>query len=165
MAVLTSTGITFSDTTSLNSKYGIFPQLAHVVFFQASAPTGWTQVTDHNDVAMRIVSGTGGGTGGSTAFSTIYSDRTLPASTASSHTLSDPQGAAHSHSHQAVFSQPAFTTNQSFNSQAPFGPVRSTVTPIVWGSQGGGGSHTHPVIAGPVNLSIQYINVIICSFN
>ena len=33
-----------------------------VAFFQASAPTGWTQNTTHNDKMLRVVSGTGGGT-------------------------------------------------------------------------------------------------------
>lgn len=35
-----------------------------LIFPQASVPTGWTQVTTHNDKMIRIVSGTGAGTGG-----------------------------------------------------------------------------------------------------
>lgn len=41
-----------------------------MAFFQAAAPTGWTQITTHNDKALRVVSGSGGGSGGSQALST-----------------------------------------------------------------------------------------------
>lgn len=40
-----------------------------LVFRQASAPTGWTQSTTHNDRALRVVSGSGGGTGGTQGLS------------------------------------------------------------------------------------------------
>jgi len=59
-ATLTATGLTFDDGTSLNSKYGVLAQGTVSVFFQSSAPTGWTKVTTHNDKALRVVSGTGG---------------------------------------------------------------------------------------------------------
>jgi hypothetical protein len=36
-----------------------------MIFFQSSAPNGWTQVTSNNDAMLRIVSGAGGGSGGS----------------------------------------------------------------------------------------------------
>jgi len=35
-----------------------------MVFFQSSAPNGWTQVTSNNDAMLRVVSGAGGGSGG-----------------------------------------------------------------------------------------------------
>ena len=60
-AILTSTGIQFSDNTVLNSKYGIVPQSTTSVFFQTSAPTGWTKVTTHNDKTLRVVTGNNGG--------------------------------------------------------------------------------------------------------
>ena len=44
-----------------------------MVFYQASAPVGWTQNTSFNDCTLRLVSGlTGGSSGGSTDFTTIY---------------------------------------------------------------------------------------------
>jgi hypothetical protein len=50
------------------------PSGTKVLFYQASAPTGWSQVTTVNDAAIRIVSGTGGGaTGGNTFSSTFVS--------------------------------------------------------------------------------------------
>ena len=42
-----------------------FPSGTKMLFAQASAPTGWTKVTDWDDRVIRIVSGDGGGTGGS----------------------------------------------------------------------------------------------------
>lgn len=41
-----------------------FPSGTLLPFFQQSAPPGWTKKTDHNDKALRVVSGAGGGSGG-----------------------------------------------------------------------------------------------------
>ena len=52
-----------------------FPSGTKQVFFQASAPTGWTQDTAAAalaNAAMRVVVGTGGGTGGSDTFQTTF---------------------------------------------------------------------------------------------
>ena len=46
-----------------------------MVFFQVSAPTGWTQVVTQNDKALRVVSGSGGGTGGTHGLSSPPYDR------------------------------------------------------------------------------------------
>jgi hypothetical protein len=43
-----------------------------MLFQQSSAPTGWTKLTNHNDKALRIVSGTAGSSG-SVPFSTLFS--------------------------------------------------------------------------------------------
>lgn len=47
-----------------------FPATTAMVFFQAAAPTGWTQVVTQNDKALRVVSTAGGGSGGSSSFAT-----------------------------------------------------------------------------------------------
>lgn len=67
------------------------PDGSVMVFFQASAPTGWTKVTTQNDKTLRVVSGTGGGTGGDWAMSA--------GETTSSHDGHVHAGAAHSHNH------------------------------------------------------------------
>lgn len=65
MAVLTSSGVTFSDSTTISSKYDVIPQTdTPLYFYQSSAPTGWSQVTSNDNRMMRVVSGTGAGTGG-----------------------------------------------------------------------------------------------------
>jgi hypothetical protein len=42
----------------------VFPSGTSMAFFQASAPTGWTQDTTNNNAMLRVVSTTGGGIGG-----------------------------------------------------------------------------------------------------
>lgn len=68
-----------------------------MLFAQASAPTGWTKSTTHNDKALRVVSGTPS-SGGSTAFSTVMASRT-PAGTLSmnAQTLTNSHLPAHGH--------------------------------------------------------------------
>lgn len=44
------------------------------LFYQAAAPTGWTQDTSVNDRVLRVVDSTGGGTGGSWTISGISVD-------------------------------------------------------------------------------------------
>ena len=58
------------------------PSGAVMLFYQAAAPSGWTQVTTQNDKALRVVSGTGAGTGGSVGFTTAFASKT-PAGTVS----------------------------------------------------------------------------------
>jgi len=66
-----------------------FPTGTVMVFYQASAPTGWTKSTSHNNKALRVVSGSGGGSGGTHGLSS-------PPSTAHTHT-----GGSHTHSSAA----------------------------------------------------------------
>ena len=79
MAVtLTSAGVTFNDSTTLNSIYnGGFAQSARSLMFRSSAPTGWSQITTHNNKAFRVVSGTGAGSGGSNGFTSAFASRNV----------------------------------------------------------------------------------------
>ena len=52
------------------------PSGSVMLFYQSSAPTGWTKVTDHDNKALRVVSGTGGGSGGSSLFTSVFTSRT-----------------------------------------------------------------------------------------
>jgi len=61
--------VDFADLEGLLTREQCSPGVTfeagvRVTFFQASAPTGWTQVTEQNDRMLRVVSGAGGGTGG-----------------------------------------------------------------------------------------------------
>lgn len=69
-----------------------FPAGTAIPFFQASAPTGWTKSTTHNDKALRVVSTSGGGTGGT-------HDLTAPPSLAHTHTMADHSHTVSAHSH------------------------------------------------------------------
>jgi hypothetical protein len=85
------------------------PSGSVMLFYQSSAPTGWTQVTDQNNKALRVVSGTGGGSGGSTDFTSVFTSRTPSGSvsggsvsisisgTTDNHSLSKDQLPTHRH--------------------------------------------------------------------
>jgi hypothetical protein len=174
-AKLTVSGVTFGDSTVLNSKYGIVPQGSTSIFYQASAPTGWSKnsTATVNDKALRVVNGaTGGSAGGTTAFSTIFPTSTTPVTvsniplsgTTGSTTLTEGQLPAHTHPNGG------FTglTPGGGDVGAAAGWTRSS--PITGPGPGsGGGSHTHPW-SGTANFSstfdlrLAYIDVIVCSF-
>lgn len=75
MARLTSNGIQFNlldPAQSINSFYWMYPSGTTKLFYQSTAPTGWTKLINKssggnnlslNNVALRVVGGTGGGFG------------------------------------------------------------------------------------------------------
>jgi len=69
----------------------VLPPGTNMVFFQATAPVGWQQLTSAtlSDAAIRLVTGAGGGTGGTTGFLTVFSDRTVPLPI-HNHPITDP---------------------------------------------------------------------------
>ena len=175
-ARLTSTGVTFSDGTSLNSKYGIVPQNAVSIFYQSGAPTGWTRLpgaSDHNDKALRVVSGTGGGSGGTSTFSSVFPNSTIPFSLSGSvtggvgnHTLSTPQLPNHTHDNGG-----SFGLNYTGGGDVGYSPGWNRSYPGTGGMSGsaGGVAHSHPFSASAsfstsLDLRVQYIDVILCSF-
>ena len=46
------------------------------LFYETTAPTGWTKVTSHHDKCLRVVNTSGGGSGGASAFSAVMTSRT-----------------------------------------------------------------------------------------
>jgi len=170
MAKLTASGVVFGDSTILNSKYGIVPKNSVSIFFQANAPTGWTKSTAHNDVTLRVVSGTGGGAGGSSSFTTVFPNSlrnvsvpSVPMSgTVGNHTLTTPQLPSHGHGNGGFIGlspgggdvQSGSGWNRSFPGT---------------GAEGGGGAHSHPwsgtaSFSANIDLRVAYIDVLICSF-
>ena len=177
MSILQTSGIEFSDGSVLNSKYGIIPQNSVAVFYQASAPTGWSQVTTHNNKALRVVSGTGGGFGsggtsgpGGQPFTTIFPSTARPISgtvtcdgSVGDTTLTIQQIPSHTHnagSSVNVSPQSPGVGGRAVNDSAP------ATSPT-----GGGLSHNHPFVAasapysGTIDMAVAYIDVIICKFN
>ena len=175
MAVLTSTGINFSDGTSLNSKYGIVPKDSVSIFFQLGAPTGWSKLTTHNDKSLRVVSGTGGGSGppgGGTAFTSVFPNSTIPLSfsgtvsgvTIGNHTLSAAQLPSHSHANGGAIGLTAG------GGDVAAGAGWTRTSPGSSGNSPNGGSHTHPFsgsasFSTSLDLRVQYIDVILCQFS
>lgn len=156
----------------------LIPSGTRVLFYQAAAPTGWTQVTTENNKALRVVSGTGGGTGGSVAFTTAFASQPVSGSV-SVNAVSGSAGATTltvneipSHTHGVSLAPgpsvlPGLQTNFG-------GFPNRTYYPQVVSSTGGGGSHSHPFsfssgsasFSGTaINLAVQYIDVIIASKN
>ena len=130
-----------------DSIVGGVPSGTKMLFAQASAPTGWTKDTTHNDKSLRVVSGTGGGSGGVQAFSTVFGRTAVDWSS-----LSIEQMAAHSHSYKT-------SNGGSAGSGSGIAGSSSSLS-INTGSQGSGAAHSHGL-----DLRVQYVDVIICSKN
>lgn len=143
-----ATGFIFPDnTTQTTAATAAFAAGTKTNFFQAAAPTGWTQCTTYNDYSMRVVSGTGGGIGGTVNFSTAFSSSNTGATTLTTcqipshlHTLGRPFGGSGSVPTTTNALQACGTANTS--------------------STGGGGSHTHSLA-----LAVKYIDNIIATKN
>lgn len=154
----------------------LIPSGTVILFYQATAPTGWTQVTTQNNKALRVVSGTGGGTGGSVAFTTAFASQSVAGSvsitgisgSAGATTLTTPQIPSHRH---GVSLAPGPSVLPGLQTNFGGFPNR-TYYPQVVSDTGGGGSHDHPFsfssgsasFSGTaINLAVQYIDVIIAS--
>lgn len=163
--VLTSNGTAWTSVAAAAFDAGTV-----LIFAQTSAPTGWTKLTNLDNFALRVVSGTAS-TGGSVAFTTAFASQTPSGSintaglSAGATTLSTAQMPSHNHTYN--------TTNQSDGGTRPIqnpsdnGGGNNYNT----SSTGGGGSHTHPVsgsatfTGNAINLAVQYVDVIRASKN
>jgi len=130
------------------------PSGTKVAFFQASAPTGWTQDTGNNDKVLRVVSGTGGGTGGTHALTSPPS--LAHTHTGASHTHSTP---SHSHSHSLSAGAHTLTLSEipSHTHYSQRGDSSGSISgqghqnkdqnkhekDKITSASGGGGSHSH----------------------
>lgn len=135
------------------------------LYYQSSAPTGWTQVTTLDDYALRITNSTGGGTGGTTAFSTVFSNQnpsiSIAGLSAGATTLSTAQIPNHRHG-LGIFNNAGCGGGFASSSGGGCIPQYTEFT-------GGGGSHTHTVsgsaTSSAITLNVRYANIIICSKN
>ncbi|SEK64387.1 hypothetical protein [Nitrosovibrio tenuis] len=135
----------------------LIPSGTVMSFFQAAAPTGWTQVTAHNDKALRIVSGTGGGSGGSVAFTTAFASQAVTGSNSAT-TLTEAQIPSHRHG--------VVVGNGSSGTVYPdYNPTDGNLAAATAYSDyvGGGGSHTHFFAGTAINLAVQYVDMILAS--
>ena len=136
------------------------PATTVMLFVQASAPTGWTQVTTYNDRALRIVStGTGnvgGAVGGSVAFETAFASQT-PAGSNAGTAISTAQMPAHTHT--------GGINSSVAGVQAGAQTYTATSTTIASGSTGGGGTHTHTFSGTTIDLNVHFINAIYATKN
>ncbi len=148
------------------------PSGATMLFYQSSAPTGWTKSTSHNNKALRVVSGSGGGDGGSQSFTNAFQNHSVSISGSDTVSFSDSdtvsisgscggsqsiywnttqawltvaQMPSHDHSYHA----PLGTSGGQYGLQDT-GNAGSSGTPSV-ASKGGSDYHTHAII-------MQYVN-------
>jgi len=149
---INNTTLTFNDSTTQTSAATVIPAGTVMLFYQAAAPTGFTQVTTENNKALRVVSGTGGVSGGTTAFSTVFTNQSPTTGATTLSTAEIP-----SHTHTRIINTTALQGGDA--DRATFVTTATANT----GATGGGGSHTHT--GGSVLLNVQYIDIILCSKN
>lgn len=125
-------------------------------WFQAAAPVGWTQVTTHNNKALRVVGGAGGGTGGSVAFTDAFRSQGVSGSVGGT-TLTTDQMPPHQHSYTDVDNAGSVDAGASW-----IGSV-GNITAKWSGWTGGGGAHTHGFTGTAINLAVQYIDMLLAS--
>lgn len=132
--------------TSTGSMRVFYGEAGTVMLFQQTAsPTGWTKVTDHNDKALRVVSGTAS-SGGANAFSVVFNSTFVT----NAHTLTTAQSPAHTH---------LVGDSSTSNTNAGAGGFEFAGNDVVASSSsGGGGSHTHNLA-----MDVLYVDIILAS--
>lgn len=188
MARLTSTSLVFSTGNEITSKSWIYPSGTVKVFYQAAAPVGWAQTTTHNDKALRVVSGNGGGSGGTTVLSSAFTNFSVSGpwscTTGTGNGVNPGGGSmtaaelpAHAHASggeiglaiNPINPDGAYTggTVRAAGGWTRNSPATGNVNNPVAVT----GLHAHPYSssgttpAQPVNLAVNYVDMIICSYN
>lgn len=148
------------------------PSGTRMLFQQTAAPTGWTKITTEDDKALRVVSGTAS-TGGSVAFTSAFAAQSV-AGTIANTVSGNVGGRTLTNSH--------LPNNWYWNSSTPGGDrldnhANSNYTARLpdWQSyriQGGNAAHDHSAgslavastfTGSNIDMSVQYVDVIICS--
>jgi hypothetical protein len=189
-AALTLSGPPVAPTDAADKAYAdnaAFPSGTVMLFYQASAPTGWTKLTTQNDKALRVVSGNGGVAGGTNSFSSVMAQTVV-----GNHTLTVGEIPANiaSQANNAIQVYPGGATTAMFpfvnGGGANWGQVQVSPTGGIYyasytgvngainqiqycaggnnigvnSSNTGGGGHNHSI-----TMAIQYIDVILASKN
>ena len=167
-----------TQSTAAAASSPSVPSGSVMTFFNAAAPTGWTQNITQNDKALRIVSSAGGGTGGSVGFTTAFASQAVTGSvslgsltvsgTTGSHTLTTTEIPPHAH----------YIGNAVITGGGPFaaGPGSGNFSYGTWSDNaGGGGGHSHSFsgstsgsatfTGNSINLAVQYLDMILCTKN
>lgn len=130
-------------------------------FAQAAAPTGWTKITDHDNCAIRVVSGAGGGTAGSVNFSEAFTSKPI---TTSAVTI-NPITIAQANLPAVALSVPAVTGVASGSDTGALRVADGTAaTPLNTGNLGSGTQIpiTGTVTINNLNLTVKRIDTILC---
>jgi len=146
-----------------------------LLFYQATAPTGYTKQTTHDNKAMRVVSGTGGGSGGTSNFTSVFASRTVPLPQHAHGGSTGGHSADHSHNFQNFYFAEVDGNSglpnayAGSNSGSDFDNVPWYTD---WTTAGTNSNHTHSfttdnqgTAGAAMDFAVQYIDVIICSKN
>lgn len=128
-----------------------------IVFYQTTAPTGWTQITSINDRMLRVVSSGGGGSGGDWTTASV-------SVTINGHAITVAEMPAHSHPLSSVYCQDLNYGSLGNQSLVVENITSSPCTTLTASSVGGGAAHTHgATVTGNSSWRPAYVNVIIAS--
>lgn len=122
------------------------------VFNQTNAPVGWTKLTNVNNAALRVVSGTAG-SGGTRDFTAAFTSHTVTG-TVGNTTLTINQIPSHSHSLSRVSGVALVGPGSTSLALGTSGSGATTT------STGGGQPHNHSFTGGTLNLAVRYVDVI-----
>ena len=170
-ARITSNTLSFSDGTTMNSIYNIVPFNSVAVFYQQTQPLGWTKVIDHNQKALRVVDSGGGTSGGSSSFPSVFKTYNVTSSSAVSGIANETLVTAPMmgpHFHGLGAGGAAITISGGGGDVGTGGGFQRPA--VDTGSAGGNSPHFHPFsgtapYSYSFNLTVQYIDVIICRFS
>ena len=165
------------DVSNISS--GGFASGTKILFYQNSAPTGWTIDTSANDCGVRIVSSSGGTISGSTAFSSIFKSSALKTTSSTINVNNITSGATKlsvaqlaSHNHRFTYGY----NNQKGGSGYPlpdnYDANADAILQRVTSSVGSNSTHTHSVSFNSIGshshnitLNLKYVNLLICIKN
>lgn len=152
-----SSGVTSGIQAQLNAITAIqnstqsFPSGTVMLFYQAAAPTGWTQISNDDNSMLRMVSGSGGGSGGSD--SPISYDQSHVHATVG-HQLTISEMPAHSHTCDS-------DGGSTFSSGSRFRREGDNAGTISTNFTGGGASHNHgDTSPGGLTFTPRYVDII-----
>ncbi len=160
-----------SDYITLSEVPQQFQTGTTLVFYQSSAPTGWTKLTDTglNDTAMRIVTGSGGSfvsvTGNGFASIFVANRQTFDGDV-NSHSLSSNEIPAHTHPYTLNASARGLWMDVGPNPL--FNAFGASANYMNYGSFAIGenttlsSAHDHGFTNPKINMNVNYVNCIIC---
>jgi len=166
---------------ALGALAGIIPSGTRMLFQQSTAPTGWTKITDHNNKALRVVSGSAS-SGGSMDFTAAFaSGRAASSVTVTGTVLGSSLSADQlaSHKHESPYAANDTRYVQTSNGYVVFpgndralgssGSGYSDRKRYRTDSRGEGNPHGHPFSANAhshtMDMNVKYVDVIIASKN
>lgn len=147
-----------ADAISMRNLLGAagqaFPAGTRMLFFQASAPVGWTHSTTAFNHALRVVpgGGVGGTTGGSLYFTDAFKSQSVTG-TIGITTLTESQIPPHSHTIN-IYESETGSGGVTQGGPSNLGAIYST------NIKGGGGGHNHSFSGTAINLNVAYLNII-----